>query len=302
MASRQIFLVAQQRFCDNAAGVLFESGRYCKRAPGPDGTTINSDVGRAEAGSVNGEALDATSVIDSGCSGCHGLAATVAAGGGDADDVGEEQCTRAVVGKNAAASISRDRLLPRVLRSTRTIRANGRAWGASDRTRRVREQVWASSAWRLGPDDNGCASATTTTDCGDGSQGRVASGTPESSEAAIATLTAIVAGDTAARGRPRTAAAFPDAAGREKTAVAEAWLEAAAAVAQDAATPTASSHLTIAHPTAAPSGSALDLLRTDDAAERQQKRVVRELVEALAATCDSRHAHATFIRGKCPHA
>jgi hypothetical protein len=138
------------------------------------------------------------------------------------------------------------------------------------------------------------------------SQGRAVRGACEPAAAARAATASASAGDSGKTeevyGQQWAIADSGNYAGREKMAVAAAWVEAAAA----AAARHSSGHTTRSHPptvsylsgpqlSAAHSGSGLDLLRTDDPAERQQKRVVRAVVEALAATRDVRHAAAARI-------
>jgi hypothetical protein len=138
------------------------------------------------------------------------------------------------------------------------------------------------------------------------SQGRAVRGACESAAAARAATASASAGDRGKTeevyGQQWAIADSGHSAGREKMAVAAAWVEAAAA----AAARHSSGHTTRSHPptisylsgpqlSAAHSGSGLDLLRTDDPAERQQKRAVRAVVEALAATRDVRHAAAARI-------
>ncbi len=85
--------------------------------------------------------------------------------------------------------------------------------------------------------------------------------------------------------------------------MAAAWLGAAAAAAHQSASRAArsqprTSYLTAPQQPEATAGSCLDLLRTDHPVERQQKRMVRALAEALAATHDARQADAALIAAK----
>ena len=83
--------------------------------------------------------------------------------------------------------------------------------------------------------------------------------------------------------------------------MAAAWLGAAAAAAHQSASRAArsrTSYLTAPQQPEATAGSGLDLLRTDHPVERQQKRMVRALAKALAATHEARKADAALIAAK----
>ena len=311
-----------------------DSERRRRRAPSqPEGgSTTSSDSNLGCTAADSGAAADG---VKRGYCDINWLAVTAAAGGVGAEAVDfatakrngafEEQCTSAVA-TTAVASIGEDGvvLLPRVLPSTTAVVGKGRAQRTSNDSERteVKEQVLGQSSCRLGPNDEDRLGAAAATDGCNGmeattlheqqrpfpfaadnyleTQGRGSFGASELVACSISASAASAAAGVSARGRPREVAAFADAAGRKKTTVAAAWLEAAAAAAAPNSAARATrirSHLTTSHRDAPP-GSGLDLLRADGPAERQQKRVVRALMEALAATREARHADAALIAAK----
>jgi hypothetical protein len=271
--THQVFLLVPQRSREQSAGVQCNSGRRSRHTPGTGSTTNNSVVDCTNAGSGGGEALLASAaagnVINLGIGGWP--AATVAAAG--ADDLNftsasggcDEDCTSSV----AAISVEGARLMPHVMLPTRSGGAKWRGREALNERGGFAEQGWRSSPRRLRQGGDGLAATFATMD---GCQ-------------------------------PRQVATFADATPREKSAVAAAWMEAAATAAQQSASRAArsqprTSYLTAPQRPEATAGSGLDLLRTDHPVERQQKRMVRALAEALAATHEARKADAALIAAK----